>query len=393
MMNKRLRTAAAWGLICVCLSGCWDRREVNDVAIVSAMAVDKAGDKIRLAIQFPLAGQLGGPGGGGGGTSGGKSWYVDSAIGVTLKDASDRLQNSLSRQQYYAHRRVIILGEALARDGIAPHLDITLRSAQNRLTALVVLAKGSAVDVLNADASLEQQPGEMVRELTVNSMKNPRTVKHVIEGLLNDGVDVSTPYYISDKTAIGAKGERKQRITLEGVAVFRDDKLAGFLKGEQAHGLLWAMNQVRRPGISVTPPGSDGMMSIQFTQTSAQLKPEIQGDTIKMRIVLRGIGHVYENQSMYNANLDNLAVLTQVVSEKLKNQVAGAVRVAQGYGSDPCGFGDAIFRKNPSVWNKIRPNWREIYSNMEVQVEPHINLEHTGIILEPATRERGETIQ
>ena len=391
-MNRPLWKAAACALLCLCLSGCWDRREVNDVAIVSAMAVDKAGDnKIRLAIQFPLAGQLGGPGGGGGGTSGGKSWYVDSAVGISLKEASDRLQKSLSRQQYYAHRRVIILGEALAREGISPHLDIAFRSAQNRLTALVVLAKGNAVDVLNSDASLEQQPGEMVRELTVNSMKHPRTVKHMVEALVNDGVDVSTPYYISDKTAIGDKGETKQRITLEGMAVFRDDKLAGLLKGEHAQGLLWAMNQVRRPGISVSPPDSDQFISIQFTETSAKLKPEIEGDKIRMKVILRAIGHVYENQTGYHARGDNLEQLTQIVSDKLKSNVEKSIKMTQEYRSDPCGFGDAIFQKSPSAWKKIKDNWKEVYSGMEVQVEPHVNLEHTGTILEPAARNKEET--
>lgn len=390
-MKRSIWKTAVWGLVCLCLSGCWDRREVNDVAIVSGMAVDKAGDKIRLAIQFPLAGQLGGPGGGGGGTSGGKSWYVDSALGITLKEASDRLQKSLSRQQYYAHRRVIILGEALAREGIAPHLDIAFRSAQNRLTALVVLAKGNAVDVLNSDASLEQQPGEMVRELTVNAMKNPRTVKHMVEALVNDGVDVSTPYYIADKTAIGDKGQTKQRITLEGMAVFRDDKLAGFLKGEQAQGILWAMNQVRRPGLSVKPPDSDQYISIQFTETSAKLKPEIEGDTIRMKVVLRGIGHVYENQSDYHARGDNLDQLTRIVSDKLKSNVEKSIKITQEYGSDPCGFGSAVFQKSPSLWRKIKENWRQEYSRMEVVVEPHINLEHTGTILEPAARNKEGT--
>lgn len=387
-MKQHLKAVLIWSLACCCLSGCWDRREVNDVAIVSGMAVDKAGDKIRLAIQFPLAGQLGGPGGGGGGTSGGKSWYVDSAIGTTLKEASDHLQRSLSRQQYYAHRRVIILGEALARDGIASYLDIAFRSSQNRLTSLLVLAKGSAVDVLNSDASLEQQPGEMIRELTVNSMKNPRTVKHVVEALLNDGVDVSTPYYIADKTSIGDKGEVKQRITLEGMAVFRDDKLVGLLKGEQAQGLLWAMNQVRRPSISVSPPDSDALMTIQFTETSAVLKPEIAGDEIRMRIIIRAIGHVYENQSNYNANVDNMETLTRIVTEKLKSEVEKSVKITQGYGSDPCGFGDAIFRKSPAAWRKIGDNWRQIYSAMEVQVEPHLNLEHMGIILESSVNSK-----
>lgn len=383
-------SVAAWASLCLSLTGCWDRREVNDIAIISGMAVDKLDDKIRVAIQFPLAGQLGGPGGGGGGTSGAKSWYVDSATGVTLKEASIRLQKSLSRQQYYAHRRVIILGEALARDGIAPQMDITFRSSQNRLTALLVLAKGQAIDVLNTDAILEQQPGEMIRELTMNGMKNPRTVKHVVDALINDGIDVAAPFLVADKTMIGEKGEAKSRVTLDGMGVFRDDKLVGMLKGEQAKGLLWAMNQIRRPSLSVLAPDTNQYLTIQFTENSTELKPEFSGDKIRMKIIIRAIGNLYENQSNYNANRDNLNALTQIASDKLKSDVEKTIRTLQEYGSDPCGFGDAIFRKKPAVWNKIKNNWYEIYGGMEVLVETHLNLEHTGTIVEPAALNREE---
>ena len=60
----------------ILLSGCWDRVEINDLAIVTAAAIDATDDnQIELSLQvfIPKAlgsgGGQGGGGGGGGGTS------------------------------------------------------------------------------------------------------------------------------------------------------------------------------------------------------------------------------------------------------------------------------------------------------------------------------------
>ena len=58
-------------LALVPLTGCWDRREINDIVFISATAADKVDDLYKVTVQFPLPGQLGGLGssGGGGGLS------------------------------------------------------------------------------------------------------------------------------------------------------------------------------------------------------------------------------------------------------------------------------------------------------------------------------------
>lgn len=371
------------------LTGCWDRKEVNDIAIVSGMALDLTQDgKYRVAVQFPLAGQLGGPGGGGGGTSGGKSWYVDSGNGNTLKEADAMLQRTLSRQLYYAHRRVFIIGEKVAKQGISSHLDITVRTSQNRLSAMVVFSKGEAIDILNTDAVLEQQPSEMLREMTVNSMKKPRTIKHIVNTLVTEGLDLAAPYYTSGKTEVGKKGEAKSRIALDGLAIFKGDRLVGYLKGETAKGVLWAMDQAKRPNISVSSPEGEGTFTIQFSENTTEIIPVVIGDEVGMKVKIRAVGSIYENQSSFKSSSDNLDKITKLVSDKLRTNVESSIKVIQGYKSDVCGFGDTLHRKKPKIWKRVKDDWYNLYAAMKVTVVVDLQLEHSGTTVEPAAKSK-----
>ncbi|GAA3313372.1 hypothetical protein GCM10020331_003340 [Ectobacillus funiculus] len=56
-------------LIMLLTTGCWSRTEINDIAVVTAMAMDKENDgEIRLALQLALPRLLGPTAIGGGGT-------------------------------------------------------------------------------------------------------------------------------------------------------------------------------------------------------------------------------------------------------------------------------------------------------------------------------------
>ena len=104
----------------ISLTGCWDRIEVNDMAFVAAAEFDKeAENKFRISVLVPLPSALGGVGssGGGGGTSGSKPYYIDSDVGRNIMEAINKLQHHMSRKIYFAHRRVLIIGEKLARRG------------------------------------------------------------------------------------------------------------------------------------------------------------------------------------------------------------------------------------------------------------------------------------
>lgn len=220
---RKFRTVMMLLLCTIFIAGCWDRKEINDVAFVIGIAVDKEQDNYRSSLQIALPGQSGSTGssGGGGGTSGDKSWFMLSNTAKTLRGTTLEGQKSLSRKIYYAHRRTMLIGEDLARDGVAPMLDLFTRYPLNRFSALPVVTKGAAYEVMDTDAPIEKFPSEMVRELCFLNMRNPRSLKTFIDAILSDGVDPFLP--VASKVSNVPEGwkDPKSNIKLDGLAIFK----------------------------------------------------------------------------------------------------------------------------------------------------------------------------
>src|SRR3954469_23106419 len=108
-----IKTILVYLLIFFCMvvtTGCMDRRELNDIAIVLGWGMDQKEDgtfvaSAQIAIPSKLAN---GNGGGGGGAEDG--YLLEPASGKSASDAGQNMQLKLSRVIFASHRRVIILG-------------------------------------------------------------------------------------------------------------------------------------------------------------------------------------------------------------------------------------------------------------------------------------------
>lgn len=394
-MRKWMVLLLTLGLTALPLTGCWDRREINDIAFVVATAFDKQEDQYIASVQVPLPGQMGSVGnaGGGGGTSGEKPWFIDSTAGKNIRDANIKQQKSLSRALYFAHRRVLILGEDLSKEGIAPVMDVVSRVPQNRLTSFLLIAEGMARDVLSADAPTEQFPGEMLRELAQNSMKRPQMIKHVVEAMLADGIDPVVPVVHVTKTHPGQATPSRTNLQLSGVAVFNgENRLAGILYQDKAQGLLMAMDQSRNTQVTVLAPSKDGYITVVFQETRATIIPEIKGDQVTMHIRIRGKGSVVENESTYDLGFNgNLIRIERLVQEKIQSEIKEAVEeAAHRLHADPMGLGLRVYRSYTEDWYRMKKDWPRYLANVKVVVEPNIHIEHSGFTTLPFGHKDGE---
>lgn len=385
---RRLRLVlrlAAVLLFLPVLSGCWDRKEINDVAFVLGSAVDREGKQYRATIQIALPGQMGGVGskGGGGGTTGKKTWYLESKVGDTIRQANREEQRGTPRTLYFAHRRTFLIGEEMARDGIEPIMDITARVPQNRLSAFVMVTKGQASHIISRDAPMEQFPSEMLRELAASSMKTPRTLKHLLNLMLSEGIDPALPLVMAIEGADGGNP-----VKLGGLAVFRNNKMVGILKNEEAQGALWAMNEAKNPEVLVIPPEGSGHIVVQLQESRTELNPQVKGEEVTMNIRIRAKGSIMENESNYNlSGTDNVKAIDRLVGGKIEKEVLKAVDVLQHvHHADIIGFGKTLYTKTPNQWDTLSGQWEELYPKVKVTVEADIHIEHIGAVVKPFGR-------
>ncbi|MBG9945026.1 Ger(x)C family spore germination protein [Brevibacillus formosus] len=358
------------------VSGCWDRREVNDIAIVIAMAMDKEPDgRYRLSIQVPLVSSLGAQSGGGGGTSGDKSYYVDSAVGRTIREANGLIQARMSREIYYSHHRMIVIGEELAKDGMSDVLDIVARFPENRLTAYIVMTKGKAIELLTAQPQFERFSGEAMRELVKMGGINV-TLKDVAQMLGTPGVDAILPVL----TAVDSypKGKSKE-IEATGVGLFRQDKLVTIAKPKELLGLRLFQRDFTPFSIVVSLTKQE-RLTITLSKGRANIKPVVRKGHIHFKIDLYASAVVVENQS--NLDLEeekNIRMLQAKLVEQINNGVNHMMQTIKRKQSDFIGLGIALSRNNPREWrDRYWNRWNEELPKITYEIRSKVNLVNVG---------------
>ena len=369
------------------LSGCWDREEINDIAFVIGIAVDKEGDNYRASQQIALPGQSGSAGseGGGGGTSGNKSWFLLSNTAPTLRETTLVGQKSLSRKIYYAHRRTILIGEELAREGVASMLDLLTRYPLNRLSALPVVTRGEAYKVIDTDAPIEKFPSEMVRELCFLHMRKPRSLKTFVDSILSEGIDPFLPIAsVSDSVPKDWK-DSKTNIKLDGLAIFKKDKLVGMTDKDPADALILAMGEANAPEVMIKAPRGKGDIFIKLNENNASLHPHIENGKVRIDIELYAKGVVVDNESNYgDLREEEIVRINDDIRQKIKADIEEGVHLIQKkFKADILGMGRSIHQQLPKEWKKIKDRWDVLYPDVKVEIVPHVLIENVGVFNKP----------
>jgi len=359
-------------MIClIFLSGCWDRVEINDLAFVTASGVDKEDEnKFRVSCQIPLPGAMGGAGssGGGGGTGGDKPYYIDSAVGRNIREANDSLQQRMSRRLYFAHRRVIVIGEDLAKTGFHKSLDVILVQPQSRLSTFMLISSGKAIDVLNSSPHLEQLPAEAIREMTKNSLDI--TVKEVIQDIDRPGKDPVVPIVDVVKTQNGKKEEQKDEVELKSFAILKNDQYKFETNPEETLGVIWLKEKMAGKSITFTVSDKDEV-NVEVARESLNVVHEMKNGVPTFTLYLKAATILNQNEK--NLRVEKPEVyndLKRKLDKTIENQVTAVLEKSMAEGIDLYGFGWFLFRTQNKLWMKQwEDSWDEILKDLEVTVK------------------------
>ncbi|OCT11158.1 hypothetical protein A8709_05600 [Paenibacillus pectinilyticus] len=384
--KPRVRLVITLLLTATLLTGCWDRTEINDIAFVLTSSVDIDDDgKYRVAYMFPLPGSMGGASGGSGGTAGNKSYYIDSEVGTSFRDAVSKLQTRLSRRIFLAHRRTIVVGEKFAAAGIDQLFDVLPRSPENRMTTLLVATKGKGYDLLNAEPKFERFPAEVIRELTKSPRAMSTTMKDI--GLALSFQSDPIMGYLEARNSKGAK-EPSNEIQLIGYVQFKGDKMVGIYKKQEANGLMWLRDQIEDQQLTFSV--QDGkLISINVLGGKVAISPKVQEDKVVFDIVVTARGAVREDQS--DENLFQSSILHSVEAkfgEEIKDSMLATIKQMKKEGTDSAHLGLIVWRTFPQKWRtQFEGNWEHYFKEAEFNIRVDASIPDTGVINRNLTKE------
>jgi len=383
-MRGKIKVILCLLVIIFPLLGCWDRLEINDIAIVTGTSFDLLDDKqYKVAIQAPLPGEMGGAGshGGGGGTSGGATYYLDAGIGHNVRQANEDLQKRMSRQLMFGHRRVSIIGEDLAKEGIRKILDVLTRTREARLRTQLFITEGNAIDILSSQPQLENLSAEAIREIGVAGYE--LTLRDFLLDYQKEGDDPLLPV-LTLKENISPDPELvSNQVEISKMAIFKEDKLQFFTDEDQTSGIQWILG--RKHGQSYTIEYDEGAhISFRIVEQTCDIKHSIKNRKPVYTFQIKLISNLLENET--DLNLEETQVYDEI-NEKLKNKIVKEIEAIMdetlSKGIDTFGFGSLLHRKERKLWNdEFKESWREQLENIEYEININSKIVLTGLVTE-----------
>ncbi|MCC3359527.1 Ger(x)C family spore germination protein [Bacillus sp. REN16] len=368
------------------LTGCWDRVEVNDIAIVTAVGLDLMKDgKLRLSLQVAIPSKLGPAGGGGGQGNDKDSTFLISETGNTVSEAYRNLQMKISRRIFFSQSRVLLIGENLARKGVKNIIDFHSRYHEPRINSFIMFTKGEASEILKTLPRLESVSAEETKELVKLSVGLSVYVSDFLTMLLTDGMEPLAPEFALAPLEVKEKNAQEKGQEINGTAVFKSDKLVGWIDKANTRGVLWLRNEIEHGVVTVEVPEEDGggNVSIDITKAEVKITPNIENNMVTINVQVTSDMNVMENDS--KLNLDDTKVIEDLqknVEADIKERIQAVIDLAQkDFQADIFGFGHAIYKKYPKEWNTIyKQKWDQEFSHVEVTIQPEVFIRRIGLI-------------
>lgn len=391
MLKGMKRTLLAALAVVLLTTGCWNRRELNELAIVVGLAIDRgSGEGVRVSAQVvePTQVATGRSAAGGGSRSPVTTYSVE---GTTVFEAIRKLTTMSPRILYLSHLRIVVFGEELAKEGIAEELEFLSRDHQVRSDFFIIVAKGEdGREVLNQLTPLVKNPSQnLFSSLETSERAWAPTHGALLDELIDTLVSKGRQPVLTGIRIVGdkAQGETQKnvetiespaRLRYDSLAVFRGDKLAGWLTSKESKGWNYITDQVQST-VGPVPCPDGGEISIEIIRSHARIKADVRGGRPALKVSVSAEGNIGEVRCGLDINNpDNIPKVEKAAERKIIEAMDASVKRAQEFKADIFGFGDALHRAAPDFWKKESKHWGERFATLPVDVHAHVTIRRTG---------------
>ncbi len=384
MLQSVLKCLAIATLFITLTTGCWDRSEIDDLAIVLATGLDLSDEgNIVVTSQFLTPVSSTAPTAQGGDSD---SFTIISVETQSIHDSMRQIQRKLSRTMYISHRKVLVIGEALAKQGL-DILDHFSRNPKSRIKTYIVIAKQQkAADLLSSKVPFEKVSGEAIRAIIQTETGVRTKLGELITDMNTEGIVPTLPsvelVQMSDQSTqqnANSNGGPSKAYMLSGAAVIKNYKLTGYLSQDQTRVMLWLKNKLHE-GIVTANIKDSGKVSMRVYHTDRSININQINERIKVNIDLRVRGPIHENNTHLDlSNPQHIQSITTEFERYLSEEIDAALNVTQTeLKADILGIGEIFYRQHSKQWRGIKDQWDQIYPDIDFNVTVHVEISDVG---------------
>lgn len=420
-------------IILTTLTGCYDYREMNTLAIVSATEINKIGDEYQVSVQAinPQAPDKT--------TVPQAPFIIYTGTGKTIQEAYRSITLSASRFMYSNHLDLLIINEKIAKENISYLIDYYIRNPGIRTEFYVLISKDD--NILSVTTPIDEISSASIKESIENDYKyygvsSRTTFIEFVNMNLNPNLEIVLPTIelvkdtpTEDKNIneeknnnedINAnkdkdnnenndknksnnsedknnksnqeenesdgtsnknteKTEIKNKYLLGGYAIFKNNKLVGYLNNKESINYNIITNNIKNTIITYEC-SKNKYLAIEITDSSSSIKTK--NNKVSIDINLKG--NINESHCDIDITKNkNIKKISHDIEKKLNKEITNDIlNVRNNYHTDIYKFKDIIYKHDYLYYQKIKNNYDEAYQNLDISVKTNILLVEKGNILE-----------
>lgn len=388
-MKRKMILSLLFMILLPMVTGCWNRRELDELGIALAMGFDKKGDRYQATVQLVNPSEVAK-----GATGTMSTATMFRAEGNTVFEAFRRMTLLSPRKIYLPHFRVMVIGEELAKEGIQEVLDMPMRDHEFRSDFFIVVARNTTAEsILKIFTPMEKSPANKMYKALETSEKAWASVVGVtlddlVGDLVSEGINTVLP-----GIAIGGRQEEGQtkesiekieptaNLIYNGMAVFKKDKLVGWLNEEEGKGYSYIQNKVKNTLIAF-PCEKGGHAGVEIMRTKTDIKGKVEKGRPKIDVEIGLEGNVADVEcDMDISNAKSIYEFETKVEQDIQKTIHASLDKAQKeFKTDIFGFGKVMHREEPKAWKELKKDWEKEYVDLPVAVKVEAKIRRTGTI-------------
>ncbi|WRS27689.1 Ger(x)C family spore germination protein [Oscillospiraceae bacterium MB08-C2-2] len=366
-------------LVTGAVTGCWDSQELDTISLVTGVGIDEVQqpDEANFVFQIVKIGSND-PGNE-------NSFFVMESQNKGILPALDALEYKNTRSLFLHQNQVIVIGKEQAEKGIKTYLDAFLRGEEMRMETWLMVADGTAKDILSTN--LNQEPISsvgLVRMMETERQLSQHITTRMLDftvRLLEEGGAAITPIIQT------AEENGISRYKISGLAVFKDAAMVGRLDAQQKRGFYWIMGDIDDGTMSVTT--SHGFANLIISEIDHTISPRFTEDG-KPYMQIDVLGYMAAGEVQGYDDMDTLQMgkdLEKEAQKKMEEEMRDSLQASQRMRADIFRFAKAFERWHPKEWETMQGNWEEIYQQLSLNVNITLKMRDTGKTTLPFNKE------
>ncbi len=371
------------------LTACWDKSEMNELALVSMVGVDSDPESDKITVYYQIINPLSGTSAKG--TPGGEQApvYTYEISGSSFGEIKSTIYKMLPRKLFMAHCKVLLVSQRAAKQDIRDIVNFIEMQPNGRSSVPMLIVDGSISQVMRTLTPLERVPSDTIDSrldlLIRNSLLVGKQIKvsDVIERMEKSDTIVLPLITGMTEAPSSNSGERSADIDanqnnfiIRGGAVFRDYRMAGKLNDTQ---LVWyhLLN------------GDRGRHVRQFQVDGKQVSVELKLVRIKREVFWKSyqpVVRIHLDLELSTAYTIEFVPKSRNEVERLENRLNQIIadeslafyQMIRERGWDLLSIKDLLRKQTPN-----HPDIDQAAKNAQIEIHANTRLLRTGSMSQP----------